>query len=66
MMKRYIVHMRSKAGPVEQYSGQVEVFANDAAGAKEAAVLKLKRGAFPDRSRDMWKFTDIECPEDLV
>jgi hypothetical protein len=65
-MMRYVVHMRSKPGMYEQYRGVVEVNAPDAAAAIEAAFRKLKRGAFPDRTRDMWIVEDVEAPARLT
>lgn len=58
--KSYRVHLRSVPGFYEQYSGSVEVMACDDEDAVEQALAKLKRGAFPDRSRSMWKVDKVE------
>jgi hypothetical protein len=52
--------MRSVPGFYEQYDGKVDVWAEDDEQAKERAFAELKRGAFPERSRDMWKVERIE------
>lgn len=54
------VWIRSVAGFYAQYDGYVDVYADDIEQAEERAFLKLKRGAFPDRSRDMWNVEKIE------
>ena len=52
---QYVVTLKSRAGMYEQYGpGDVKVWALDEAEAVEKAFRELKRGAFPDRSRDMW------------
>jgi hypothetical protein len=43
-----------------QYDGKVDVFAEDDDAAVEKAFRQLKRGAFPDYSRDMWKIERVE------
>lgn len=53
-MNKYKVSMRSKPGMYEQYSGDVEVMAENDDAAVEAAFTKLKRDTFPDRNRSMW------------
>jgi hypothetical protein len=47
-------------GFYEQYDGKVDVWAEDDEQAKERAFAELKRGVFPERSRDMWKVERIE------
>lgn len=59
LMKKYKVELRSKPGMYEQYEGTVEVSAADDTHAIEMAFRKLKRGAFPDRSRSMWKVISV-------
>jgi len=58
-MSKYKVSMRSKPGMYEQYSGDVEVTANDDDAAVEAAFRKLKAGTFPDRNRSMWTVESV-------
>ncbi len=43
----------------EQYSGTVEVTAENEDDAVDAAFRKLKAGAFPDRNKDMWKLEEV-------
>ncbi len=43
----------------EQYSGDVEVMAEDEDAAVEAAFRKLKNGNFPDRNRSMWTIESV-------
>lgn len=43
-----------------QYDGKVTVYADNDEDAIDMALLKLKRGAFPDRSRDMWIVEKVE------
>lgn len=59
-MKKFWVWIRSKPGFYAQYDGKVEVFATDDEDAVERAFQKLKRGAFPDRDRSMWKVEKVE------
>lgn len=58
--KKYKVWMRSVPGFYAQYDGAVEVYAKDDDDAVDRAFEKLKRGAFPDRSRSMWKVEKVE------
>lgn len=60
MSKKYRVWLKSVPGFYEQYSGKVEVYADDDDDAIERALNKLKRGSFPDRSRDMWRVEKVE------
>ena len=60
-MAQYRVWMRSTPGFYTQYDGHVDVEAEDAEDAKEAAFLKLRNGAFSDRGRSMWKYEKIEA-----
>lgn len=60
-MKKYNVWMRSTPGPYEQYSGKVDVFADDEEQAIDRAHWKLKNGAFFDRNRNMWRVEKVEC-----
>lgn len=60
MNAHYTVHMRSRPGMFEQYAGAVEVVASDPEDAVDKAFAKLKRGAFPERSRDMWIVEKVE------
>lgn len=59
-MKKYEVWMRSRPGMYAQYDGKVTVYADNDEDAIDMALLKLKRGAFPDRSRDMWIVEKVE------
>jgi hypothetical protein len=58
-MNKYKVSMRSKPGMYEQYSGDVEVMAENDDAAVEAAFAKLKRDTFPDRNRGMWTVEEV-------
>jgi hypothetical protein len=60
---KFRVSIASKSGFYAQYSGDVEVFARSSSEAQEKAFEKLRKGAFPDRSRDMWKVNGIEVLE---
>lgn len=60
MTKKYHVWLRSVPGFYEQYDGKVSVYARDDDEAIELAFDKLKRGAFPDRSRSMWRVEKVE------
>jgi hypothetical protein len=57
---QYRVWMRSRPGPYAQYDGKVDVTADDDEAAVDAAFDKLKRGAFLDRSRGMWRVERVE------
>jgi hypothetical protein len=59
-LSRFRVWIRSVPGFYEQYDGKVDVWAEDDEQAKERAFAELKRGVFPERSRDMWKVERIE------
>ena len=59
-LRAYRVHMRSQPGPVAQYDGFVDVRAHNDDEAIERAFRKLKTGAFPDRSRSMWRVDRVE------
>lgn len=55
-LKRYAVTLKSVPGFYAQYGpADVFVFAEDEEAAIDRAFRELKRGAFPDRSRDMWR-----------
>ena len=54
-MKKYEVWIRSVPGFYAQYDGKVTVWADNDSEAKDLAYMKLKNGAFPDRSKNMWK-----------
>lgn len=58
--KSYRVWLRSVPGMFEQYDGKVDVYAVDEKDAIERALDKLKRDAFPDRSRGMWRVERVE------
>ncbi len=58
--KKYRVWMCSVAGCFAQYDGNVNVVASDADEAIDRAFAELKRTAFPDRSRAMWKVEKVE------
>lgn len=60
-MKQYEVWIRSLPGFYAQYDGKVDVWADNEEAAEDLAFLKLKRGAFPDRSRSMWQVEKIVC-----
>ena len=57
---KYDVWIRSVPGMYAQYDGKVTVYALDEEDAVERAFKKLKTGAFPERSRSMWKVEKIE------
>lgn len=59
-MTKYRVWIRSVPGFYEQYDGKVDVQAEDVDEAKEIALRTLKAGAFPDRSRSMWRVEKVE------
>jgi len=59
-MKKYNVWIKSVPGFSAQYDGKVTVFADDDDEAIELAFRKLKNGAFPERSRSMWKVEKVE------
>lgn len=59
-LKAYRVHMRSVPGFYEQYDGHVDVRAHNDDEAIERAFRDLKTGAFPDRSRSMWRVVSVE------
>lgn len=58
--KRYAVTISSIPGFYAQYEGEVKVWAADEDEAIERAFRELKRGAFPDRGRSMWKVKKVE------
>ncbi len=58
-MNKYRVAIRSRPGFYEQYSGDVEVVAENEDAAVDAAFRKLKSGSFPDRNKDMWKVEEV-------
>jgi len=60
-MKKYDVYMKSVPGMYAQYNGKVTVYADNEEEAVDLALLKLRRGSFPDRSSDMWRIEKIEC-----
>jgi hypothetical protein len=62
-MKKYEVWLKSVPGMYAQYSGKVDVYASDEEDAVERAFDKLRRGAFSDRSRSMWRVTEVKCVE---
>lgn len=53
------VYLRSTPGPYAQYNGRVLVYATSSTEAVEQAFKELKRGAFPDRGRNMWKVESV-------
>jgi len=57
---KFRVHARSVAGMYAQYDGHIDVWAYNFHDAEDEAFKALKRGAFPERSRDMWRFHRIE------
>jgi len=59
-MNKYYVYMRTVPGMFTQYDGRVEVYAENDDQAIERAFHKLKKGAFPDYSRGMWKVEKVE------
>ena len=59
-LKHYAVHMASVPGFYAQYDGEVKVWAEDEEQAVERAFRELKRGAFSDRSRSMWRVNKVE------
>lgn len=59
-MKRYRVWLKSVPGFYEQYSGKVDVYADNDEEAIDLAFYKLKTGAFKDRSKDMWRVEKVE------
>jgi len=58
-MNKYRVSIASRPGFYEQYSGIVEVNAENEDAAIDVAFRKLKAGAFPDRNKDMWKVHEV-------
>jgi len=58
-LSNYRVHIRSKPGMYEQYSGYIDVIASSDSTAEDAAFNKLSR-TYPNRSRDMWIVEKIE------
>lgn len=59
-MNEYNVWMRSTPGFYAQYDGKVTVRADNDEDAIEEAFRELKRTAFPDRSRSMWRVEKVE------
>lgn len=60
-LSRYVVTLQSTPGFYAQYGpGDVIVWAADEDDAVERAYRELKRGAFPDRSRDMWRVLGVQ------
>lgn len=57
---KYRVWVRSVPGMYAQYDGYVDVHADDKWDAEDAALEKLKRTSFPDRSKSMWKIERVE------
>lgn len=57
--KKYEVWLKSVPGFYEQYDGKVTVFAESDEEAENLAFIKLKNGAFPDRSRSMWRVEKV-------
>ena len=59
---KYRCWMQSIPGPYEQYDGHVDVWcrSDDWSDVFTAAVAKLKRTAFPDRTAACWKMIDFE------
>jgi hypothetical protein len=57
---KYKVWVRSVPGFYEQYDGYLDVVADTYDEAIDLAFKKLKRGAFSDRSRSMWKVEKVE------
>jgi hypothetical protein len=59
-LQRFRVHLRSAGGMWEQYSGYVDVCAEDADEAFPRAVRELTRTSFPDRpSLDSWVLKSV-------
>ncbi len=59
-LKTFEVWLRSVPGMYEQYNGKVKVYAKDEEEAVDRALDRLRRGAFPDRDRSMWRVEKIE------
>ena len=59
-MNQYEVHLSSIPGFYAQYEGSLKVWAENDGQAIERAFRELKRGAFPDRNRDMWRVKKVE------
>ena len=57
---KYKVKMQSRPGFYAQYGGYVTVYANNEEEAVDAAFRELKRGAFPDRGRSMWRVEEVK------
>lgn len=58
---KYRVHVSSRPAPgLTFYDGHVDVDAEDLEQAEQRALDKLKRGAFPDRSRSDWRIRQVE------
>lgn len=60
MGNEYDVWLRSVPGMYEQYAGKVAVFADNEDEAVDKALTRLRRTAFPDRNRSMWKVEKVE------
>lgn len=58
-LHRYVVTLQSRPGMYAQYGGDVKVWASDEDEAVDNAFRELKRGAFFDRSREMWKVINV-------
>lgn len=59
-MKNYRVWLKSVPGMFAQYDGKVEVRASSEDDAINMALRKLRTGAFPDRTNNMWKIEKVE------
>lgn len=60
MSTQYRVWLSSVPGPYAQYSGKVDVVADDEYEAVDRAFRQLRRGAFPDRDRACWLVDNVE------
>lgn len=61
MTTRYRVHLHSKpAVGLTFYEGYVDVLADSADQAPDAAMAKLRRTAFPDRTPNDWRVVAVD------
>lgn len=56
---RWRVDFESVPGVCAQYAPSIVVVAPDEATAIDRAYQRLRRGAFPDRTRDMWTVAKV-------
>ena len=58
---KFRVRLHSRPSPAYTfYEGAITVYAEDSERAKERAIGELRRGAFPERSRDCWVIDKVD------